>query len=138
MKGHWAASSNDSRAHLRNSQTNNFRAIICSDWRQFLLLVLCNICYPYSVGSKSSSSEIKRDKFHFKTTYCYLHLKLFEEQHKRYIYIVDVKLLGPPYSLFQYALKILFYNLFSIYRNNKQHDCKNKLNTNAVLQRRTI
>lgn len=49
-----------------------------------------------------------------------------------------MKLLGPPYSLFQHALTSLFYNLFTIYSNNKQHDCKNELSTNAVSQRRTI
>lgn len=49
-----------------------------------------------------------------------------------------MKLLGPPYSLFQYALTSLFYNLFSAYSNNKRQDYKNKLNTNAASQRRTI
>lgn len=49
-----------------------------------------------------------------------------------------MKLLGPPYSLFQYALTSLFYNLFSTYSNNKRQDYKNKLNTNAASQRRTI
>lgn len=73
LKGHWPTSSNDSRAHLRNWRTNNFRTIIWPDWGQFLLLVLCNNCYPYSVGSKSSFTEINRDKFHFMRTYCYLH-----------------------------------------------------------------